>query len=68
MAKKTGMLSMDKDWQAESDLRTIRQAEEIKANTARMAAVKKMAQKEQSALQTIVGKATARPARGKPKK
>jgi hypothetical protein len=60
MAKAMNMPSIDKDWQAESDLRTIRQAEEIKANTARMSAVKKMAAKEQKALQGIVGKTATR--------
>jgi hypothetical protein len=73
MAKMMGMPSIDKDWQTESDLRTIRQAEEIKANTARMTAVKKMAKKEQSALQTVgkapaAPKSSARSARGKAKK
>lgn len=43
----------DQKWRAESDLRCLMQAEEIKADKARMSAVGKLAQKQSSDLDRI---------------
>ena len=40
------MVSMDKDWQAQSDLRTLAEARKIKADQARLKAAKEMAQSQ----------------------
>ncbi len=45
--------SVDKKWQTEDDLRTIRRAGEIKASAARMRAVRTLAAKEQAALAKV---------------
>lgn len=45
-----------KRWQAEEDLRTLRRAEEVRADRSRVAAAKKMADKEIRALSKVKGK------------
>ena len=44
-------------WQAEDDLRTLRRAEEIRADKSRVAMAQKMATQEVKALQRVAGKA-----------
>ncbi len=44
----------EKEWQAQSDLSTLRQAEQIKTDKARVTAAKAMAQKEVQALKRVV--------------
>jgi hypothetical protein len=51
---------IDRNWQVEDDLRTIRRAEEIKTDKGRLSAVKKLAVKEQKALQSIAGRTQAK--------
>lgn len=43
-------------WQAEEDMRTLRRAEEIRADKTRVAMAQKMAAKELKALQRVAGK------------
>ncbi len=43
-------------WQAEEDLRTLRRAEEIRADKSRVAMAQKMATQELKALQRVAGK------------
>lgn len=50
------MSAMDRQWQAESDLRTLKQAQEIQASRARRSAAASEAKKQMSALQKIGGK------------
>ncbi|MGE0289515.1 MAG: hypothetical protein AB7I42_26000 [Bradyrhizobium sp.] len=45
-------------WQAEEDLRTLRRAEEIRADKSRVAMAQKMATQEVKALQRVAGKPT----------
>lgn len=45
----------EKQWQARSDLQTLRQAEEIRVDKARTAAARTEAQKELKALNKITG-------------
>jgi len=50
----TQPVSSDKDWQARDDLSTIKRAEEIKMDSKKMSAVKKMAEKEIKAMSHVV--------------
>jgi len=50
------MSAMERRWQAESDLRTLKEAQEIQANRARRTAASSEAKKQMSALQKIGGK------------
>lgn len=43
-------------WQAENDLRTLRQAEEIKANSARLKRAQTMAKNELNAITRVINK------------
>lgn len=52
MAKKT---KEELQWEAEGDLRALRQVEEIKADKARLARAKKLARKEMAALKKVGG-------------
>lgn len=52
MSKVTA-ISEDKKWRVESDLRTIREANEIMADKSRMAAAKKMAAEDVKSLERI---------------
>ena len=45
-------------WQAESDLRTLREAEQIRADRRRLRNVSRMAEAEMQALQAIQGRGT----------
>ena len=47
-------VSSDKEWQARDDLSTIKRSEEIKMDSKRMSAVKKMAKKEMEAMSHVV--------------
>lgn len=47
------MSAQDKKWQAESDLRSLREVEAIRGDKPRMKAAQSMAQKEMSALKKI---------------
>lgn len=58
MAKSTP-IGMDKNWQAECDLRALKSAAEIQASRARLAAAKRFASQEQKALQRVTGGANA---------
>jgi len=53
-----GMSASDKRWRAESDLRTLRDAEEVKADSSRMHAAKAEAKKQMQALSKVSGAAT----------
>ncbi len=44
----------EKEWQAQSDLSTLRAAEQIKTDKSRVTAAKAMAQKEVQALKRVV--------------
>ena len=56
----------DKKWQAESDLRALRQAQEIQSNRSRLSAVRTLAAQEQKALSKVVARPSAsKPSRGK---
>ncbi len=46
----------DKDWQAHSDMRILREAEEIKADAKRSAAARSVAQKHLKQLSEVVAK------------
>ncbi len=47
------MPSMDKKWQAESDLRTLQAAREIEASRARLSAAKRVADEQMKALSKL---------------
>jgi len=47
----------DKDWQASCDMRTLREAEEIKKSAARHAAARKAAAQEMKSLEKVVAPA-----------
>lgn len=57
MAKgnKAMAIGMDADWQAESDMRTLMQAEEIEKDPKRLAAAKKKAKEKLAELQKVLG-------------
>lgn len=58
MAKKIdSMVAHEAQWRAESDMRTLKEAEMIKADRSRMKAATAMAQKEAKALARVAGKA-----------
>lgn len=62
MARKSNTIcgpsaSEQRRWQAEDDLRTLRRAEEIRADKSRVAMAQKMATQEVKALQRVAGKA-----------
>lgn len=59
------MCEPDRDWQAENDLRTLKDAEQIRADKGRMARAAAVLKKEQSALQRVGG--TIAPAKAAPK-
>jgi hypothetical protein len=48
-------VAMDNRWRAESDLRTLRDAEEIKADSSRVRAAKSEAKKQMNALSKVAG-------------
>lgn len=60
--RKTGSMydgpsaAQQRQWQAENDLRILRQAEEIRNDKARVNMAKKIATKEMTALQRVAGK------------
>ena len=60
MVHQPRMTAQDKIWKAESDLRTIREAEDIKGDKSRLNAAKRMAKTEMKALAKITGKPTRR--------
>jgi len=61
--------SVDKNWQAECDLRTLKSAVEIQASRTRLAAAKRFASQEQQALQRVTGGANAsKPSKPRSKK
>ena len=47
-------------WQAEDDLRTLRRAEEIRADAARVRQAQRIATQEMKALERVAGKPAAR--------
>lgn len=47
------MTAEDRKWRAENDLKTLREAEEIKANRSRINAVMKIAEKDKQALTRV---------------
>ena len=47
-------LSMEKSWQAEEDMRTLKRAEEIRKDAKRMTAAQTCAQKELESTKTIM--------------
>ena len=53
MAKSKGM-SVDGDWQAQDDARTLRMAEEIKCDPKRFTAAQNKAMKEMNAMKNVV--------------
>ena len=55
MAKGTPMVADDKKWQAESDLRILKEADEVRKDPKRLKAASDMAVKEVKALKTIGG-------------
>ncbi len=63
MARKASMPTISNDWEVQEDLRVIRRAEEIKASSKRMSAVKALASKELQAIQKAVGVGGNAPAR-----
>lgn len=56
-------VDMDSKWRAESDLRTLREAEEIKSDKSRVSAAKTEATKQMSALSRVTGSSPARSSR-----
>lgn len=64
MAKKNTIagpsMTEQRRWQAEDDLRTLRRAEEIRADKSRVAMAQKMATQELKALQRVAGKPAAK--------
>jgi len=48
-----GSTAQERDWRAQDDLRTLKQAEDIKRDKARLAAVRKQLLKEEQALKAI---------------
>lgn len=48
-------IKVDKKWQAESDLRTLADAEEIKADKGRMAACREMAKEKMMVMSKMAG-------------
>lgn len=64
MAKKKSAAVIAKEenekWQAEDDVRTLRRAEEIRTDRARLAAAKRVAKEEQAALAKLTKPATRR--------
>jgi len=55
-----GSMTDDKKWQASCDARTLREAEEIKANAARTRAAKAHIASEMKSMAKVVAKPTAR--------
>lgn len=51
--KADAAMGMDDDWRAESDARTLLQAQEIRADKARLAKAKAWAKKQMSALSAV---------------
>jgi len=51
-------LKQEREWRAESDLRTLREAEAIRADPSRVRYAQKIAQKEMKALERVAGKTT----------
>ena len=55
-AMPTTQAVQEKKWRAEEDLRTLRRAEEVKSDPARMNYAKRIAQQEVAALKRISGR------------
>jgi len=49
------MAAQEREWQAQDDLRVLRQADEIRATPARVRAAKAIADKEMKALKKVTG-------------
>lgn len=56
MAKASPAASPDRNWEAEADLRTLCEAEEIKKDSKRMGACKKMAKEKMKAMGAVAEK------------
>lgn len=57
MPSKKTTLAIDNEWQVQEDLRTLARAREIKADSKRMAAVKKLAEQQMVAAAATVAEA-----------
>lgn len=56
MSKSSSLAAPDHDWQTESDLRTLTEAEEIRKDKKRLAKVKELAKKKLMDMATVAGK------------
>ena len=56
MCKSSSLAAPDHDWQTESDLRTLTEAEEIKKDKKRLAKAKELAKKKLMDMAAVAGK------------
>ena len=59
MAKAKNAIGMERDWEAEDDLRTLQRAQEIKADPARWKRAKELAKKRLEEIAQVAGAADA---------